>query len=161
MFLTSPHRLRRVALSLRLVASVAAKSLVATCAPVRTGAHEATASNSKYFANRCSQFADVRQQCCYLLRSAPNIPSTICISTSNYPTDCNRPIPCGVMQRRTALYCEQLLRMSLRVGPCDAVSTAPDCNQLRTSLNTFAARRSKATVHGLQLFLAQTQKVHG
>ena len=114
MFLTSPHRLRRVALSLRLVASVAAKSLVATCAPVRTGAHEATASNSKYFANRCSQFADVRQQCCYLLRSAPNIPSTICISTSNYPTDCNRPIPCGVMQRRTALYCEHSQTSAVR-----------------------------------------------
>ena len=38
MFVTSPHGLRRVALSLRLVAWVADESLVASCAPVRTGA---------------------------------------------------------------------------------------------------------------------------
>lgn len=38
----------------------------------------------------------------------------------------------------------------------DAISTAHDCNRLRTSLNTFAARRSKA-VHGLQLIPLQPQ----
>ncbi|KAJ8032328.1 hypothetical protein HOLleu_25827 [Holothuria leucospilota] len=87
MFVTYLHRLHRVALSLPLVVSVAAELLVATCAQMCTAAHEATASNSKYLANRCRQFADVQQQCCYLLYSAPNIPNTICISTSNYTVD--------------------------------------------------------------------------